>query len=498
MKKNNHIIYLLLGVVGCVLTVSSCLKDEGNYNYVTLPDFYIDTIGQQTSFEIRQSVETLTIDPTVVVDVPDTDLVYQWRLYGGGGTIDTLGTEKVLDTFVGRAPGTYTAELQVTKRSIGLSALMRYQVIVVAPVPSGWMVAYEKDGGTDVDLIRAPEFISGVQDNVLRNVYSTTNGAVLPGSPVSVLYISSSISYVFTTVGGVKVQNTDFATAQDFNQLFIGNPPSIVRPEAFWLGSFNRGTLVNNGSVYWFDSDVIVGEISIDSRGYEAAPYIYAQLGQYGGFYDQRNMRFAIIQQQTSQAGLYADANSTAQFNLNNIGKELLFIERGFGQTNNDPHKYAFFKDVSGPGRYFYGINTATPATPDIVAVDISSAPDILDAKFYGVGNLGPCAFYGTEDKVYNFQIDYSDNSISTPTVGFQATAGEEITCMKLFKGQGTFGVGAITGANESRLMYVATWNGSEGKVYLLNVNVTSGELSAPVKSWTVGGKVLDMSYKQV
>ncbi len=494
MRMSKYMVMLAITVL-----FAACLKDEGNYDYIKLPDFRIDTVGQQTLFEVQQSLTPLVIHPKLVFDGDEADLTYLWRLYGGENKFDTLSFERVLNAPISRPAGvTYTVELQVTKKSNNLSTLMRYQVSVVSALSSGWLVAYEKDGGTDVDVIRAPEFISGVRDTVIRNVFSKANGSALPGTPVSVLYLSTTLSYLYTSETGVKLQNTDFQKVQNFNQIFVGSVPQTIKPEGFWPGTFYRGALINDGDVYWMDSDVLIARVIVDDKGYEAAPFVYYNYAKFGGFYDQLNMRFLTIEQYSSQAGKYANAASSARFNLNNIGKKLLFIERGFGATSNDPHKYAFFKDVTGNGRYLYVISTSTPANPDIAAINISAAPNISDARFYAVGNLGPCAFYATSGTVYNFIIDYSGNTISSPVAGFKAPAGEEITCMKLFKGQGTTsGVGSINTANESKFMYVATWNGSEARVYLLGVNVTSGELTSPLKTWAVGGKVGDMNYKQ-
>lgn len=492
--------------ISCCLTavvlLGSCLKDEGNYTYSDLPRLYVDTVGKQTRFEVYQSQDKLHIDPAVVYDGDASQLTHLWRFYAANNTFDTLSRKKLVDTVIIRPPGTYTVEYEATDRT-GRKALMQFTVTVVSPIPSGWMVAYENaEGNTDMDLVRAPEFITGVRDTVIRNVYSKRNGSALPGKPVSVLYLSTALSYLFTDVTGVKVQNTDFAFVQNFSQIFLlGNPPETVRPEAFWLGTFNQGMLVNNGDVYWASENSLVGKVTVDALGYKAAPFVYGQYAKQGGFYDQLNKRFIVVEQQTSQATTFQNASSGARFNLNNIGKELLFIERGFGQHPNpaDPYKYAVFKDPAGNGRYLYVINTQTPATPDVAAVDISAAPEILDAKFFAVGNLGPAGFYATISKLYYYQVNTAGNTISTPVVGFEAPAGEEITCVRLFKAQGTFGTGAIS-ANDSKFMYVATWNAAqqEGKLYLLSANITSGELGAtPLKTWTVEGKVRDMSYKQ-
>ncbi len=494
MKITNIFFFLI-----AVLFAGSCLKDKGNYNYKVLPDFLVDTSGTQTRFEVYQSKDKITIRPSIVYKGNQDELKGLWRLYVSAGVFDTLSRKTAIDTIISRPPGTYTLEFEALAPS-GLKALMQYTVVVLSPISSGWMVAYEKGGNTDVDIIRAPEFIPGVRDTVYRAAYSVINGP-MPGKPVSIFYTSANLAHIFTSATGVTVQNTDFRRAQSWSQLFFGTGPESVKPEGFYPGSFNSAILINKGEVYWSDNNLFVGKITADVNGYEAAPFIYPQYGKQGGFYDQKNMRFLTIEQQSSKAGFYPNADASAKFNLNNVGKNLLWIERGFGQNANpvDVYKYAFFKDVSGPGRYLYVINTQTPARPDIAAIDISAIPEIIDARFFEVGNLGPAGFYSTSASVYFFQIDATGNKISTPMKGFQAPAGEEITSMRLLKGIGTFGVNAVL-TDDSKYMFVATWNeqSQSGKVYLMSVNVTSGAINpAPLRIWTVAGKIGDMQYKR-
>lgn len=499
MKSTKHIILSL----AVLLLLGACYKDKGNYDYKEVPALYVDTAGTQTRFEVFQSQGKVTIDPKLVYEGDAARLSHQWRLYVSSGVFDTLSRSRQIDVTIARPPGTYTLEYEAVDSS-GRKALMQYTVVVVPPVPSGWMVAYETAGGTDVDVIRAPEFLAGVRDTVMRNVYSERNGAPLPGKPVSIYYLTTAFTHLYTTQGGEKLQNTDFGFVQNYKQLFLlGNPPAPPAPQNFSPGTFNQGMLVDNGSVYWSAENMYVGKVSIDARGYEAAPFVYYQYAKQGGFYDQLNKRFIMVEQQTSQASLYANANAAARFNLNNIGKHLVFIERGFGENPSpapDPYKYAVFKDVSGNGRWLYVINTQQPSTPDVAAVDITTAPDIQDAQFFAVSNLGPAMLYGTTQKVYNFQVNWTNNAISVPALAFQAPAGEEITCMTMLKGLGNFGTGSVIADIDSRFLYIATWDATAGtgKVYLYAANITSGQLSAaPLRVWPVAGRVGAMGYKR-
>lgn len=498
--------YLFLFLTAALL-LNACYKDKGNYNYIQLPNFYVDTAGTTTSFSVIQNINNISITPKIVYGGNVTELKGQWRLYIANGVFDTLSRNLKIDTVTNRAPGSYTLEFEATAPN-GLKALMQYSITVLPPgaVLAGWMVAYERNGGTDVDVIRAQNFMTATvaQDTVYRNVYSSRNG-LLPGKPVAIYYTSAALTHIYTTETGTSVQNADFRRAQEFWQLFAGTSPETYKPEGFSPGSFNGAILVNNSKILWSDALTYVGEVTPDALGYEAAPFAYVHFGQQCGFFDKKNRRFLFLQQQTSVFSTFQNADPAARFNLNNIGKDILWIERGFGQNtpgNADVYKYAFLKDITGNGRHLYVINTQQPSgRPDVAAVDISSAPEITAAKFYAASNLGPACFYGTGKTLYYFQVNTSANTISTPVTGFTAPAGEEITCVKLQKGIGTFGVSSVVaGGIDSKYMFIATWNeqAKTGKIYLYEVNVTSGQLSSlPLRVWDIAGKVGDMWYKR-
>jgi hypothetical protein len=491
--------YFIYCIILANVFFSSCLKDKGNYTYSVLPDFYVDTIGAVKSFSVYQSLGKVTFTPKLVYTGSDSSmLTYQWRLYAADGVFDTLSRKKSINSIIARAPGNYTLEFKA-KLPSGIIAQMQYSLQVMSPIPSGYMVAYDApNGGTDVDVIRAPDFITGAKDTVMRNVYSSRNGTTLTGSPVAVSYFDATSCHLYTTKTGLKVSSTDFVYLQNFQQMFaMLNPPDTIAPQFYGPGSLNTGVFVNNGSVYWSYGGSYIGRVIADAKGYLAAPFVYTHYGKGGGFYDQKNMRFLTIEQQTSQASLFPNSNSTARFNLNNIGKQLMFIDRGFGVNGSDNYKWGFFKDVTGNGRYLYVIDVLSPLTPDIGVVDISIAPNILNANFFATDILGPAFFYATTSTVYYSQ--YGSNAITTPVAGFTAPLGEAITSMRLFKSENYYGTGVLT-ENDCKFIFIATWNSTTkiGKVYLYSTNVTSGIMGAtPVKTWTVGGKVGCMGWKK-
>ncbi|TDQ06314.1 PKD-like family lipoprotein [Pedobacter metabolipauper] len=501
MKLSKYLGYIFL----LLATLAACKKDNGNYDYKELPDFYIDTVGVQKTFETPQSIGTVVITPKVVYNGSESNLEYLWRVYGT--TADTLSREKEFRSVIANNPGTYTAELQVKEKTTGIRALMRYTIIVNSPRPYGWLVAYETQAGgsTDVALIRSTEIVKTITtDVVMRNIYSEVNGGPLAGTPVSIVSNVSSpaADMLFTSQTAVRLNRPDYKKLQDFNQLFVAGAPT-PKPEAVMEVPFFGNHLINDGEVYWQYSGLFIGKISVDTKGYKAAPFGYAIYGKNGGFYDMLNRRFIYMEQQLSQAATYASpkAGSTARFNLGNIGKDLVYVGIGFGQngvsSNPDTYKYAFFEDIDKSKRWFYGINFTLPDQPDLCMVDISAMPNIFNAKYFELGTLGSVAFYANDQILYNFTYNNATNTASTPSVAFTAPAGEVITSIKLLKQPGSGYTG--TESKSNRIMYVATWNAAtkNGKVYLLDANPTSGSLMAtPLKVYDGFGKIKEMCLK--
>ena len=499
MKK--FAIYFAL-LIGVGLMVSSCLKDKGNYTYTNLPDFYIDTVGQQTSFQAYQNQGTVNINPKVVYAGDTANLTYRYTLYASSGAIDTLGTTKNLSKTITRAPGTYTIELEATEKTSGVKAFMRYGLVVLPPVAPGMMVLYEKNnspGNSEIDVISSPAFTTSTPaavDSVFRGLYAQFNhNELLPGLPVPngfSFYVSPSGTtpvYVATTKSFVSLQRTDFQRLQNTSDLFLNATPATLNIEGVFaaLSGFN---LVNNGEVYWSQDGVLVGKYAVGG-GYKAASHLGYMTGFTTTFFDEQNGRFIRGLQFNSLAEAFSAANAGRKFSLHNIQKKLLFYDR-----IADPNKFALFKDFNSENRYIYVTNPSTPQTPDVALIDVTGAPNINDAFLYAAGSVNTTAFYATPASVYYFTYSTSNSTYSTPVAGFTAPAGEVITAMKLHKSVTFAAVPA--GTLESRQMFIGTWNPTTkvGKVYYVTVDATSGVMSAPVKSWTINGKVGAFHYK--
>lgn len=505
MKK--FIIYCSF-ILSAFVVMTSCVKDKGNYDYIDLPELYIDTVGQQVSFQVYQNA-TLRINPKVEYTGDASKLKYLYFIHGSTPqAFDTISTEKNLEYVVTKAPGTYTMRLEVIAEN-GVRAFMPYRFEVLPAFSSGWMVLYERadnPGTSEIDIIRSPRFVTGATDTVYRATYSAYNEKTLPGTPRSILYRTSSPDIlVATSQTAVSMQRTDLRELQTFEMLFAYPPPPNTSLNQILVGSFGDHFLFANNAGYWATSGLFVGELTI-SGGVELAPFIYPMFGRAGGVFDKKKRRFLMAQQWTNVMLAYPDATGTPQagqpnkpplFNLNNIGRDLLFVDKTAGRnaTTNDAYKLAIFKDISGPGRYVYIFDTQLADTdPGVKLLDITSAPEIQDALFYATPNVGRMVMYGTSEKVYGFIYSNIDDSYTTPAPLFTAPAGEVITDMKLYKTTNTAG-GLET---EPRDFFVATWNESlkKGYVYHFKVDEAAGAINSTGSKWTVDGKIGAMYFK--
>lgn len=123
-----------------------------------------------------------------------------------------------------------------------------------------------------------------------------------------------------------------------------------------------------------------------------------------------------------------------------------------------------------------------TAAEPTInVAKQHLDAPGLTKAADLSCSTLSPHIFYVADAKLYRYEV--TSNSY---TVEYQLPTNETVSKIK-FERHG-YGQGL------PRLI-VATWNGTEGKVYYFKVSPT-GTIQSLDKTFTGFGRIIDLAYK--
>ncbi|WP_316765765.1 PKD-like family lipoprotein [Pedobacter frigiditerrae] len=510
---------ILKYIVLCsTIFIICCKKDKGNYDYVTLEQFGLDTVGLAKSFNVQQGRELLVIDRKLVA-ADTTDYTYVWRLFEvKTATLtryDTVSTKRKISTLISAEPGTSNVlELKLTQKSTGLFKFYSFNVTTVSAIPDGFLAVYDKDGSTDVDLIRGTNVLgmgTNIKDTVYRNVlYGGLGGKLLGGTPVSIAANANGVYIATSTTGINQFKNNSFTLLQNQQNMFLGNAPSILKPQYVYNHSASFTMYINNGTVYWGLTSTAPGfigpsilTVNNTEVKYDAAPFIVYMLGKQGAFFDKINRRFFYQEQSAATLVRFpAVISPAAKFNMDNINKDMIWMGPKVASTAvaNSNYRTAYFKDVDGSAkRYLYimdltlATSTATNGTANssVGLIDISALPDIVNAKFFETSYSALNTFYATSTKLYSYFYNGATNSYSNLTNPFTAPVGEEITAIRLLH---------TTNTNTTmRRMAIATWNSTtkEGKVYMHKIPVpTSGEFDPIPVITSHPGKILQMEAK--
>lgn len=485
---------------------SACKKDLGNYNYTKVGMPLIDTAGVGQPYYIERYA-SLQINPAIRYDGGNINaLKYQWLLYpyvtGSTNTpieVKTIATEKALNIAIGEKVGEYRLELIATDTTNQLKVNMVFTVVVSVGIEYGILVLHSQGDSSDVDFITTADAapVAGITPKWLQHIYSSSTGSKIAGTPRFVAQERRSFStqnWIMIGSNGhlARMGGADFSLLQEDKGLFR-RADAVIDPQAFQFLGNSQTALINAGRLHLytttFETDAL---FSASVPGdYELAPYLAnaSAFGIVAAVYDKKYGKFI---HPASATGAMIDflppaAGTTPPFDLRNIAKDMLYMDRGF---NGNTH--AFFKDKSGSGYWLYEINfnKSDDGAMAISARNMSALPEIGAAKFFQSSEQGYTDLYATERTIYAY--DYQGSN--TAAIAFNTfPAGETITCLKIYKPRPNFNLNAADGA----ILYVGTWNGTQGKVYELRLNGISGQISAtPLQVFEGLGKIIDISAK--
>lgn len=506
MKTIRLYLYICVGFL--LALVVSCKKDLGNYDYTTVSTPVLDTTKVAANYSIERYAN-LVIEPKIRMNgIDTTSLSYKWIIYkqtvatGQANIPREISSLRRLNVSIGDPIGLYYVELIVTDKKNEAKANIVFNLSVSAGMEYGLLVLHTAGGSSDVDFLvtRNAVPITSVPEKRLRNLYFSATGSRLAGDGrfISVSRRTSFTAIVtnWVTVGTStqlqRVNGNDFSFLRDNGSLFL-RPGTVINPQAHNLSDLSSyETLINDGKMHITNaSDQLVASYSAALTGdYYLAPFTVS--GTSGSLisvgYDEKNGRF--IKPTSATAGTITDfrvpGNAGQPFNLTNIGKDMLGMDRGISN-----YTLAFFKDKTGAGRWLYVINfnKSDDGLLGVGRYDMTNLPDISNALFYQANKSSNICYYATASKVYLY--DYTTQN--TPAVGFQVPAGETITCMKVYKPTPNFNLADADG----RLLYVATWDGTQGRLYELSINPTTAVINSnPLNRFDGFGKITDISAK--
>lgn len=475
-------------LLAMLLMPAACMEDEGNYDYVDLAEFRVDTVGVSQEYSVQQFT-TLQVPSHLVYAGNKSDLSYRWSIYNpGGGQSDNiatiLATTEDLNVEVTAKPGTYTLEFMAQNTKTGERAANRYTLTVESAAGIGLMVLYDNGGKADIDIVRTPVLNAALTSTTIsRNFYSKVNKTIVSGTPRQLGY-NSNHSYIFTDTDGVRLSNEDLTQIEDFDGMFFSKPDS--HKPMFYYGVTSSEILVNNGDVHMMIGGWDNGLHYFPGPKAMQGDSYFAEMAMvvYGGgpfCFDSKGHRFLYC-------GLWSgEFLSTADVNLSNIYLDITHMASGYPLNGTMGKVYAFFKDPADASKRSLMVIDATVnsnASKLMANIDLSGCPEAGVMQNILTTNNSPMFYYSSTTNAYVCPISI-DEAICVPPSAplWTCPSGETITDMQLLNG--------------NKILAIATWTGSEGKVYLFNTDLASGVTdSTPVETFTGFGKIVDMQYK--
>ena len=504
-------------VLATVVLFSSCYKDDSTEGLLEINKIEVTDTKASGVLTVYQG-ETLTLKPTLSQSLQGKELEYSWLEYSSNGNISlaaprsTLSNEYELklpitgENYILGEP--YVLRFQVKDTESGVTYYLNYNIVVGNKYGNGWLVLEDKAAKGDLSFI-FPD------STVEHNVYTSRNpNAPLTGPKkleLTPFAISEDISssgkrlYILADNGSQEYNYLTMAKKFDLSFEFY-QAPSINKPQLVtWLSasagvgnsrSGNLGIIINNNKAHsnlvgGFPGVKKWGDIALTPAGtqnYSLAPFAAGGPNIAAIIYDNTSKRFynIVAYSATPAAGSltpFANTASSSAFDLNNVGMTEIF------QDSADViHNYNAVMKSDDNQAYllrFKTVNTST-ATPNLsVSKVMMNAPGILTyTAAAGSTNTGHI-YYSNSNVISRYEV--SSNTI-VETYSFPAN--EHVTAIKFAK----FNLNDKSAVKLARLV-VATWNGTEGKLYYFALSQT-GAIGSYTKQFTGFGKIVDVAYK--
>ena len=494
----------ILSIFFCLLLLFiGCAKDHGNYNYTDIPKINIADATKTGTIFVKQG-ESLKLSPTIDLNGNVDNLTYEWFVYLNSASASyvqdstRIATTKTLDYVMNPDLFTigenYKLTYKVTNRETGLSAFYFYQLSISDLFTQGWIFLEDKAGKADLSMILR-------DGTVYHHIYSERNPTAPIVNPKSFTISPFSVAddvgpdgkkfYLVGGNDGIELDGTTMKKRFDYDFLFF-NTPSVIKPDYIGWGGANGsnvGLLLNDGLLH---ANMVGGfpgakkfgaQLRTPTLGYDynLAPQ-HVSGNAYNDTYniimfDKIHRRFYSV---TSSALLaFEEANQTASvFDMNNLEMDLIALD----SSNVLAVRNAIMKGDDNKGYLLQFRMLRNAENPSItVGKQEIVSPGIASATQVTTSTLSPHIFYSYNDKIYRYEVP--SNSYSEE---YRLPANEIVTKIKFQK----HGYG-----NAIPRLIVATWNGTEGKVYYFKISQT-GTIESLDKTYTGFGKIIDLAYK--
>lgn len=489
----------LLGIIA-LTTLASCKKDKSNRETNTVNNITVTGNNGPVLTVFQNS--TLNLVPTITLSQPEkkSNLEYTWMAYQNNPNIGAnsprivISKDEVLnyvlkpEIFTLGEP--YVIRLEVKDKGTGLASYINYNIIIGNRFSgAGFMLLVDKNGTGDLSYV--------FQDkSVQNNVYTSINSTPLI-NPRKLEIITSSIDdgitaaskkiYLLAESGSQEISYTNLIKKLDYSALFF-SPPNVSKPSVMkWLGS--TGVFIGDGKAHINISGGFPGQkkwgvslLSPDGNlNYDLAPFSVGGSSVTAMVYDNLAKKFYLAPSSGTQLQNFSPSASSTAFDLHNVGMTMLYLDSASSANEYN----AIMKGVDNlPYRLKVKTVNTSAATPNLSMEKVAmNAPSILNMSAAAASTTANYIYYGVENVLRTYAIGTNDvqNTFSFPTT-------EKITAMR-------FSRSVLQGIDRAPRLAVATWDGTEGRLYFFKV-ANFGVIGEYTDRLTGFAKIIDMAIK--
>ena len=543
--KIKHIIYTLLMAIA-TSGLTSCYDDKGNYDYVDIDDIKVEFPGNMgTESDIRYAERqgnTLTITPNVEC-MDKSHLTYLWERYTTGVETEILKKDKDVslpliagdDANLQWKVGTYKLRFTVKDTVTQQTCQKLVNVTVKSITPIGVQVLTTTDGESDISTIEDDDFIEGLeQPSVTYNYFSQKNdGIKLDGEGRNINYFYSkygSTLMALTDHDGCSIDMSTFQPNIAYDDLFCEEPENIKRMvnAAGEYLVYADNNIYNLEATYGLvlDDEPTFEPLFGSEEEMEYAPdpsYVSSESGAMDGSLIYGNIAYSSEKHKFLLYDWYNAPLPGVPFPMQNMSEdpyavfdpsdinagELVGMDYGV-YTNYlfSQNQWALFKDDTDNGMSLtlyrfndegYNDDKATYDKKQVIATNKSNT-ELADVNCFQMSTLiDGIGFFSTPNGVYSLNANETSNGLTelfTPSNG-----NEQVTMIRLLKYQmndeSTQSVNPTFFSRLSKSLYIATWDGIQGRIYRIGLT-EEGQLDSSVElnEWDGFGEIKDMCFR--
>ena len=505
LKIYRNILIVFLALV----TLGSCKKDLGNYDYneinslkeiLNLPKEVTAIYGKPLS--IKPELK-FNLDP----NFDESKYNFEWSYIGpnglGGSKMFVLANTRNLEQIVSIVAGTYTAYYTVTDKASGVAYKTEFKIKVTNEINEGWMLMCSVNDQARVDML---SLNSNNGFDVINDLLGSTGSELkLTGKPVMIYNYATGLLigpdklsfgiYLGTDQFTTKVEPNTFKWTPTMNLSYemFGSTPEGFYADVIQQRGGNSAYLIGKENAYYYERvqniyySAPISYIAAEQKEFKVAPFVggddNTSATGHAIFYDKTNRRFVKHTGSNSTCTTLPEPDAAQKKFSFSTGMDLLYMA---WVPYNGGEVFNVLKDPNSTKRYLARFNSASLVQS---YYDEITATNFANAEFYAVSPALGYIMYNVGGKVYEY-----DMSLKT-TKQVVDLGSKKISLLQFYDFKST------TKYKDSNNLMVAFYDpalpeGTNGSINTYVVPPVMGDLIL-AKSFSGFGRVKSLTYRE-